>query len=134
MSQRTSHIRQTNIILFVRDQEVSTRFYESILRKCPDLEVPGMTEFHLSPACTLGLMPGTGIARLLAGKIPHPDQGHGIPRCELYLYVDDVGLEFAHALDCGAIPVSQPEKRNWGDTAGYFVDPDGHLIAFAQKP
>ena len=134
MSQLPNHIRRTHIILFVRDQEASSRFYEKIFRKSPDLEVPGMTEFHLSPSCSLGLMPGDGIAGLLADRIPHPDKGHGIPRCELYLYVDDVGLEFAHASACGAKLISQPEKRNWGDTACYLSDPDGHIIAFAEKP
>lgn len=36
-------------ILFVADQTRSTEFYRKLLDKEPVLEVPGMTEFELSP-------------------------------------------------------------------------------------
>ena len=49
-----------------------------------------MTEFAILPGVRMGLMPETGIARLITPPLPHPAQGAGIPRCELYLRVDDV--------------------------------------------
>ena len=78
------HIKLTEIILYVSDQEKSKDFYEGIFRCKADLHVPGMTEFIISQNCKLGLMPEAGIAKILAGKTPHPSSGTGIPRCELY--------------------------------------------------
>lgn len=126
-------IEQVEFIFFVSDQEVSKKFYKKMLRKDPVLDVPGMTEFLLLPTTKLGLMPNTGIAKILDNKTLHPEMGNGIPRCELYLYVDDVELEFSNAINCGATLISLAELRDWGDKVCYFADPDGHIIAFAQK-
>lgn len=127
------HIKLTEIILYVENQERSSGFYQKIFRQKPDLDVPGMTEFHLSENCKLGLMPNKGIAKILEDKTPHPDLGNGIPRCELYLYVDDAQCESDNALNSGAKLISPLTERNWGDKACYFSDPDGHIIAFAEK-
>lgn len=121
------------IILYVSNQEASRAFYENMLQIPPALHVPGMTEFDLFPGCKLGLMPNHGIAKILGDRLPHPETGHGIPRCELYLSVGDVHAAYQHALASGAIPVSEPADRNWGDCVAYVADPDGHVIAFAQK-
>lgn len=127
------HIRLTEIILYVEDQHKSRQFYESILRQKPSLDVPGMTEFILSGQCKLGLMPNHGISKILQGKLPDPALGTGIPRCELYFYVEDVQSEFDHAMRCGAQCISSLTVRNWGDRTGYFADPDGHVLAFAER-
>lgn len=128
-----SHIKFVETILYVNDQETSCRFYQHIFRQQPNLHVPGMTEFNLSDSCKIGLMPNKGIAKILAGQTPHPDDGNGIPRCELYLYVVDVELEFSNALNSGATLISPVMDRDWGDKVCYFADPDGHIIAFAEK-
>ncbi|MBS1588185.1 MAG: lactoylglutathione lyase [Bacteroidetes bacterium] len=120
-------------ILYVNDQEKSTNFYSKLFRKCPSLYVPGMTEFTLAENCKLGLMPNKGIAKILSHKTPHPDLGGGIPRCELYFYVQDINQEFEHAKCIGANLISSIADRDWGDKVCYFSDLDGHIIAFAQK-
>jgi uncharacterized glyoxalase superfamily protein PhnB len=125
-------IRQTEIILYINDQQASTDFYTKLFRQNPDLNVPGMTEFRLSETCKLGLMPNKGIAKILSDKTPHPDLGNGIPRCELYLYVDNIQQEFDNADKIGAKHISPIEDRDWGDKVCYFSDPDGHIIAFAE--
>jgi uncharacterized glyoxalase superfamily protein PhnB len=125
-------IKHVQIILYVKDQVRAKRFYEQLFRKAPDLDVPGMTEFILSDVCKLGIMPNNGIAKILGNKTPHPDEGNGIPRCELYLRVDNAANECAHALSIGAILINPLSDRDWGDKVGYFADPDGHIIAFAE--
>lgn len=125
------HIQSIETILYVKDQKASTDFYRKILRKNPDLNVPGMTEFKLSESFKLGLMPNNGIAKILTDSTPHPDKGDGIPRCELYFHVDDIQLEFDNALLNGAKLVSPISERDWGDKVCYFSDIDGHIIAFA---
>lgn len=129
----SAHIHMVEFILYVRDQEKSTRFYSDLLRSLPVLHVKGMTEFNLSSVCKLGLMPNSGIARILTEAVPHPETGSGIPRCELYLKVDDVDAEFKHALRIGAAALSAPALRDWGDKVCYLTDPDGHVIAFAGR-
>ena len=126
-------IQKIHTILYVENQEISTEFYTKILRLKPDLNVPGMTEFHLTDDFTLGLMPNSGIAKILAGKTPPPESGTGIPRCELYLYVDDIEAALKNIHDNQIAVISVLQERNWGDMAFYFADPDGHIIAFATK-
>lgn len=122
-----------HFILYVRDQGMSTRFYQSVLNQEPQLNVPGMTEFHLSEGCILGLMPEKGIKRLLGRAIEDPEKANGIARAEVYLVVEDPEPFMARAQDAGARILSQIELRNWGHRAGYVADPDGHVVAFASR-
>ena len=119
-------------ILYVSDQRASTAFYQEILELTPALDVPGMTEFLLSEDCKLGLMPNPGIAKIIGDRLPHPDQGIGIPRSELYLSVENTEKRFHKAIQAGAILISPPLQRDWGDTVAYIADRDGHIIAFAE--
>ncbi|HRH66625.1 MAG TPA: VOC family protein [Bacteroidia bacterium] len=128
-----NQIKLVETILYVNDQEKSCRFYETLFRHVADLNVPGMTEFNLSDNCKIGLMPNNGIAKIFADKAPHPDTGNGIPRCELYLYVENIQYEFDNAIKSGAKLISPVSDRDWGDRVCYFSDPDGHIIAFAEK-
>lgn len=126
-------IQLLQTILYVNDQKISSEFYQKIFRKTPDLDVPGMTEFILSENAKIGLMPNSGIAEILADKTPHPRDGNGIPRCELYFYVQNIEKEYQNALQSGAKLISPVEDRDWGDKACYFSDPDGHILVFAEK-
>lgn len=128
-----NHIKYFETILYVNDQQASCLFYQNIFRKAPDLNVPGMTEFIIADNFKIGLMPNNGIAKILADKTPHPGSGNGIPRCELYFYVDDIQYEFENAIKNGAKLISPISERDWGDTVCYFADNDGHIIAFAEK-
>jgi uncharacterized glyoxalase superfamily protein PhnB len=92
-----------------------------------------MTEFDLSPSCKLGLMPEQGIAKILSDKTPHPATGSGIPRCEIYIVTDDIARYYAQAKKAGALLVNDLQDRDWGHRVCYFADPDGHVVAFAQK-
>lgn len=121
------------LILYVADQERSTSFYKMLLQKDPTLHEPGMTEFELSPYTRLGLMPASGIARLICPVMPDPAAASGIPRCEVYLYVGDPQTYVEAAEQAGALLISPLQKRDWGDEAAYFADPDGHVLAFARK-
>ena len=120
-----------NFILYVRDQEASMRFYKEALALEPTLHVPGMTEFTLRTGCVLGLMPEKGIERLLGDKISVGSKDHS--RAELYLTVEDPAAALARAIKSGARLLSSLEPRNWGDDAGYVMDPDGHILVFARK-
>lgn len=118
-------------ILYVRDQARARRFYEAALGLPPRLHVPGMTEFDLPGGGVLGLMPESGIRQLLGAALPDPAQASGVPRAELYLRVPNPADCHARVLDAGARELSPLQPRDWGDTAAYSLDPDGHVLAFA---
>ena len=119
-------------ILYVKDQELSTKFYSCVLQREPDLNVPGMTEFKLSDNCTLGLMPESGIKALLGNSLPDPSIASGIPRAEIYLNLENPEKYLERALQNGAKLLNDFKERDWGDKAAYCLDPDGHVIAFAE--
>lgn len=125
-------MKKTLFILYVKDQDLSTEFYSKALGQAAVLNVPGMIEFSLSENCSLGLMPAAGIKRLLGDPLPDPLAGFGIPSAELYLHVDDPEKAHQRALDAGATELSSLQNRDWGDKVAYSLDPDGHVLAFAE--
>ena len=117
-------------IIYVLDQQKSTAFYQQILQQQPLLNAPGMTEFTINEFTKLGIMPETGIAKILKDETPHPASGNGIPRSEIYLYVDQPLQYYLRAIESGAKPISSLQIRDWGDEVAYCADLDGHIIAF----
>lgn len=126
-------INKLHVIFYVEDQDRSTSFYKNVLTIEPRLNVPGMTEFELFNGTVLGLMPGSGIKKLLGQKIKDPNKINGIPPAELYLLVDEPQKYFERALQHGAKGLSRLQLRDWGDEAAYCSDPDGYVLAFAKK-
>jgi len=122
-----------HFILYVKDQAVSTEFYTVVFQQQPDLHVPGMTEFNLSPQVILGIMPESSITRLLGNNLPDPSAARGIPRAEVYLMVDDPRSYHQRALAIGAKNLSDLGIRDWGHTVAYCLDLDGHVLAFAKQ-
>jgi lactoylglutathione lyase len=78
------------------------------------------------------LIPEHRIANILEDKTPHPSTGSGIPRCEIYLYTEDLHRFYKRLKESNAIEISPIKDRDWGDKVCYFSDPDGHIIAVAE--
>ncbi|MGK2860095.1 MAG: GNAT family N-acetyltransferase [Thermoanaerobaculia bacterium] len=125
---------KAHFILYVGDQRRSTEFYAGVLATSPQLDVPGMTEFALPGGSILGLMPESGIVSLLGAALPDPQLASGIPRSELYLVVPEALPFIVRAMTIGARLLSPLQRRDWGHSAGYLLDPDGHVLAFAEEP
>lgn len=124
-------ISRSHIILYVANQGASRAFYEAVLAQAPSLDVPGMTEFALGESVILGLMPESGILRLLnLSKMRLSDSSQ--IRGELYLVVDNPAAYHERALSAGARELSPMSPRDWGDTAAYSLDPNGYALAFAR--
>ncbi|MEW6405929.1 MAG: VOC family protein [Chloroflexota bacterium] len=123
---------KSHFVLYVKDQNRSTAFYTRVLGQEPSLHVPGMTEFQLAENCVLGLMPQAGIKRLLGARLPNLETDHAIARAELYLLVDEPQSYHQRALEAGAMELSGFAVRDWGHRAAYSLDPDGHVLAFAE--
>ena len=126
-------MNEIEFILYVSNQEKSRVFYERLLNIKPSLNVPGMTEFKLLENVKLGLMPENGIAKIISEKLPHPKNGNGIPRCEIYLKVRSPIEYLKRGIELGGKEISKFQNRDWGDKVGYISDLDGNIIAFAQN-
>ncbi len=126
-------MQKIEFILYVKDQKASTSFYSNLLELEPCLNVPGMTEYELQPNVKLGIMPESGISKIIFPATKHPKEANGVPRCELYLEVNDAKDYLNRGLRLGAIMISEFQKRDWSDSVGYISDRDGHIIAFAEK-
>ncbi|MEW5842128.1 MAG: VOC family protein [Bacteroidota bacterium] len=126
-------INKLHFILYVNDQQRSTTFYKNVLEIEPQINVPGMTEFEFRNGTILGIMPEGGIKKLLAGKIEDPARARNIPRAEIYLMVDNPQKYLDRAIAIGAKELSRLQVRDWGDEAGYCLDPDCYIVAFAKK-
>ena len=124
---------KAHFIFYVKDQKQSTEFYRKVFARDPDLNVPGMTEFVLTEGAVLGLMPESGIIKLLGRELPDPSVARGTPRSELYLTVDEPQRFHQAALASGARELSPLLERDWGDRAAYCLDPDGHVLVFAER-
>jgi catechol 2,3-dioxygenase-like lactoylglutathione lyase family enzyme len=129
----SSSVTKTHFILYVKDQTRSTAFYSQVLGCSPSLNVPGMTEFTFSENSLLGLMPETGIKRLLGEKLPGPVRSTSVPHCEIYLLVSHPLEYHQRAIAAGAVELSGLENRDWGHRAAYSLDPDGYVLAFAEQ-
>lgn len=113
------------VILYVADQARARAFYEVVLDAVPSLDVPGMTEFDLG-GVTLGLMPSDDIVELVPGLAAGTGQ-----RCELYLRRSEAAALLARIVAAGGRLLSDLQPRPWGETVGYALDLDGHVLAIA---
>ncbi|NQV41579.1 MAG: glyoxalase [Candidatus Marinimicrobia bacterium] len=120
-------------ILYVSDQEASKMFYQAVLQTKPSLDVPGMTEFRMGKGLVLGLMPISGIKRLLGDEVIQGYESTN-PQVELYFVVDDARGYLSRAIQSGAKPLVDVVVQDWGDRVGYCLDPDNHVLAFAEAP
>jgi len=78
-------------------------------------------------------MPENSIKRLLGDKLPNPSRSTRFPRCEIYLLVSHPFDYHRRAIEAGAMELSGVENRDWGHRAAYSLDPDGHVLAFAEQ-
>lgn len=120
-------------IIYVNNQKKRKLFYGKLLEDKPTLDVQGMTEFRFSDTVILGIMPEDGIMRILENKIPNPAHANGVPRSELYLFVDDPDEYYSRLVEVGGMGISKTELRNWGDYVAYGSDIDGNILALAKK-
>lgn len=120
-------MHEAEFILYVVDQARARGFYRAVLATAPSLDVPGMTEFDLGSA-TLGLMPGDDIEALLPGRV----RVGRSQRCEVYLRRVDAQAMLSRAVEAGGTLLSPLRERSWGESVGYVLDLDGHVLAVAE--
>ena len=63
-----------------------------------------------------------------AGGVTPSDPQRPPAAFEVAFSTDDVAAAFAHATAAGAIPVSPPKQKPWGQTVAYVRDLNGNLV------
>jgi uncharacterized glyoxalase superfamily protein PhnB len=120
----------SHTILYVKDVEASMAFYEKAF---------GLTTRFIHEEKCYGEMETGAVVLAFAtydlsnialpdGVIPHnPSQKpQGVEIC---LETEDVDSSYAHAVSCGALPVTEPTDMPWGQRLARVKDIDGILIS-----
>ena len=80
---------------------------------------------------SLGLYERDGYAELVGAEPAEIPEGRVSP-AYLYIRVDDVEEAVRRIETAGGRPLGELGPRSWGETAAWFADPDGNVVAVAQ--
>jgi catechol 2,3-dioxygenase-like lactoylglutathione lyase family enzyme len=114
----------------VREINAVTLVTSDMVRSCRFYDALGFTVLHGGPddAFTT-LRAGTGFLNLqLVPGWQAPAEVWG----RVILWVDDVDVVHARALDAGLRPSTAPADAVWGERYFHLSDPDGHELSFAR--
>ncbi len=117
------------VILIVEDMDRALRFYTDVLGLRLGHRSGDYAQFDTG-ATRLALYTRGAMAKTLGMTLQRPAED--APGFEIGFKVADVDAAFAELVKCGAIPVTSPTTRPWGQRTAYVRDPDGHLIELAQ--
>lgn len=123
--------RHVLTILAVRDLARARAFYRDAFGWAQPVDAPVYAEFELPGGMRLGVYQREGFARN-TGLEPSAVPVGAISSTEIYLHVDDLPAAVARLGSAGARLLSPASKRDWGDEAAYFADPDGNVIVVAK--
>ena len=115
-------------IFYVDDVEQTVAFYESAFGFTRKMVVPG--EFGELDTGTTKLAFAARAHVVSLFKIPFQQSGRDRDAApvEIGLVTDDVPAAFEKAVAAGAIAVSEPAKKPWGQIVGYVRDNNGFLV------
>lgn len=122
------------VILAVADVTRARDFYERAFAwpRNPLVDYANYVEYLPPDGGAVGLYRREGFAGEV-GAEPVELGGERIASSYLYLRVDDVESTVAALGDAGARPLSPLAERAWGERAAWFADPDGNVLAVAQR-
>ncbi|MCC6466155.1 MAG: VOC family protein [Planctomycetes bacterium] len=120
------------IILYVADLPRARAFYDAAFGWPRSVDVPVYCEYAPGPGVRVGLMPQGNTRHFLGDELGARKPADGCPRAELYVHVPDLTASVNRLVALGATCTSPPARRDWGDEAAYFVDPDGYVLAVAR--
>jgi predicted enzyme related to lactoylglutathione lyase len=123
--------RHVLTILAVADRVRAAAFYRDAFGWRQLVDAPPYAEFEMPGGMRLGVYERSGFAKN-TGELPAQVPAGGLAATELYLHADDLDQAVARLEKAGARPLSPLTRRDWGDEAAYFADPDGNVIVVAR--
>lgn len=116
-------------IIYVADVTATIEFYEKAfgLKRRFISEEGGYGELETGETRLAFAATQMSEGALSGGVLPLDPEGQP-QAAELGFATEDVAEWFRHAVDAGAIPVSEPEEKPWGQTVAYVRDLNGVLV------
>ncbi len=115
------------VILFVNDIQRSIAFYRDVVGLPFKFTEAGYAEFATE---------GTKFALYERARLPWLIGREGVaggPFGEVAFLVEDVDAEAERVRGASAAILSGPVDRPWGHRTLHVLDPDGHVVEFAQE-
>lgn len=127
MAQQTGKFAYT--VVYVKDVAQSADFY----KKAFGINVRRLDQSHRwgeleSGETTIAFTPLKQHEVDITGGVQSADLGEPRHNVELSFSYSDVDEAFKHAVATGAVPVAQPEEKEWGQKVGYVRDINGIMI------
>lgn len=123
--------RHVLTILAVRDLRRAVTFYLEAFGWKQVVDVPVYAELVTDGGMRLGLYDSVGFGRNI-GRSPSLVPETAVGATEIYLHCDDLPGSIDRLVRAGARELSPLVRREWGDDAAYFADPDGNVIVVAR--
>ena len=122
-------MKLSGAILYVRDVRETLSFYERAFglkrRFLSDDASFGDVE---TGGAVLGFASVAQSKKNFLGGVHGTDPDAAPPAFEVWLSTDDVEGAFRRAVAAGAIPLTKPEVKPWGQTVAFVRDDDGHVV------
>lgn len=122
------------VIFAVGDLTRSLAFYEQAFDwpRNERIDYPDYVELHTPDGGTLGLYDRRGYEAMVGAEAAEPSGGRVSP-AYVYVRVEDARAAADRIEAAGGRPLSPLDPHSWGETAGWFADPDGNVIAVAER-
>jgi catechol 2,3-dioxygenase-like lactoylglutathione lyase family enzyme len=122
------------VIFAVGDLARSLQFYEQAFGwpRNERIDYANYVELHPPDGGSLGLFEREGYAGLVGAPPVELGNGHVSPSY-LYVRVPELDETVARLEAAGARLLSPAADRSWGERAAWFADPDGNVVAVAQR-
>ena|SRR5688572_13556565 len=119
-------------ILYVADVAASLDFYERALgQRRRFVHESGQYAELATGDTALALAAHELAAANVPGIYPPEERSGAAPAFEVCFVTDDVQRAFDRAITEGAVAVTAPQTKPWGQDVAYVRDPDGNLVELA---
>ncbi len=122
-----SRRRVDYVILYVNDIQRSIAFYRDVVGLSFKFTEAGYAEFA-TEGTKFALYERARLHGLIGREV-----GAGGPFGEVAFLVEDVDAEAERVRDTSTAILSGPADRPWGHRTLHVLDPDGHVVEFAQE-
>src|SRR5688572_11905902 len=115
-------------ILYVDDVEETVAFYERAFGLKRKMVVPNEFGELDTGSTRLSFAAKSHVETLFPIPFQRSGPKHDAAPVEIGLVTDDVQAAFDRAVAAGAVVVTQPAKKPWGQIVGYVRDNNGFLV------
>jgi lactoylglutathione lyase len=115
-------------ILYVDDVEKTVAFYERAFGLERKMVQPGEFGELDTGSTKLAFAARSHVQSLFTLPVQRSGPDHDAPPVEIALVTDDVQAAFDKAIAAGAVVVTNPTKKPWGQIVGYVRDNNGFLV------